>query len=133
MSDLPNLSSTATPVWTADDVLVDENAIHSGLSSNMSGLPEIESSPINVSSQQPDGTSDRCGGSNEGNGVSDPGGGDNDDISAPGGGDSDGSDPGGGSQSSGPLPAGERQPFPTSNARKHKGKRQRFGDKVPPL
>eukprot|EP00961_Rhodomonas_salina_P056637 760748-Rhodomonas_salina.1 len=131
VSDLPNLSSTATPVWTADDVLVDENAIHSGLSGNMSGLPEIESSPINVSSPQPDDTSDCGRGSNKGNGVSDPGGGDNDDISAPGGGDRDGSDSGGGSLSSGPLPAGELQPFP--NARKHKGKRQRFGDKVPPL
>eukprot|EP00961_Rhodomonas_salina_P039438 530038-Rhodomonas_salina.3 len=86
----------------------------------MSGLSEIESSPINVSSQQPDCTSDSSGGSDEGNDVSDPGGGDH-----------DGSDPGGGSQSSGPLPAGEQQPL--LNARKRKGKRQRFGDKVPPL
>eukprot|EP00961_Rhodomonas_salina_P013873 185693-Rhodomonas_salina.1 len=70
VSDLPNLSSTATPVWTADDVLVDENAIHhdSGLSCNMSGLPEIESSPINISSPQPDDTSDSGWGSDEGDG-----------------------------------------------------------------
>eukprot|EP00961_Rhodomonas_salina_P115939 1560233-Rhodomonas_salina.1 len=79
----------------------------------------------------PNCTSDSCWGSYKGNDVSDPGRGDNYDISAPGGGYSDGSDPGWGSPSSGPLPAGEWQPFP--NARKHKGKSQPFGDKVPLL
>eukprot|EP00961_Rhodomonas_salina_P033996 457511-Rhodomonas_salina.1 len=36
-SDLPNLSSVPAPVWTSDDICVNEDALNSKLSGNMSG------------------------------------------------------------------------------------------------
>eukprot|EP00961_Rhodomonas_salina_P168476 2270908-Rhodomonas_salina.1 len=108
VSDFPNLSMTATPLWTADDVCVEPDAMQSALSRDMLGLPHIESLPINIA---PAGN-----------------------ASEPGGGsviDNDVSDPGGGSPEAGNSSAGDEQPFPKSC--KHKGKRQRSGDKVPPL
>eukprot|EP00961_Rhodomonas_salina_P115526 1555032-Rhodomonas_salina.3 len=109
VSDLPNLSTTATPLWKADNVCADPEAMDSTLSSDMLGLPHIESSPIKIASAQ-------------------------DAASEPGWGsliDDDASDPGGGSQKVGNSSAGEEQPFP--NALKRKGKRQHFGDKIQPL
>eukprot|EP00961_Rhodomonas_salina_P117242 1578170-Rhodomonas_salina.1 len=108
VSDFPNLSATATPLWNADDVCVDSDAMQSALSCDMLALPHIESSPINIATA--------------------------DNASEPGGGsviDDDVSDPGGGSPEARNSSAGEEQLFPKSC--KRKGKRQRFGDKVPPL
>eukprot|EP00961_Rhodomonas_salina_P126873 1710056-Rhodomonas_salina.1 len=49
-SDLPHLSMTAEPRWTAQDVCYNNDALNSSLSWDMTGLARPPPSPINISS-----------------------------------------------------------------------------------
>eukprot|EP00961_Rhodomonas_salina_P139436 1876306-Rhodomonas_salina.1 len=133
VSDLPNLSPIPDPVWVADNVCVDEASMNLTLSCDMFAAPTVQSSRVNISNFDYDLTphdivSSRRGGSPTTSDVaSTPGWGSPTPDTAPA--------SGGGVATAAPVSAGDglgQSSFP--NPRRNKrGKRLRFGDKVPPV